>query len=499
MPNSNASLTFTAEPSNDNPYLDVVDVEFQRGDQRLTRPAFWKGKNKQGLDEWEVRFNPPAAGVWQWKTHGLPQEHQGENEFVKASELLKMSPGKRSFVWADGSPYFPVCDTAWSLPWRATLEETEEYVSDRKEKGFNAALLMTVQPDRKATGPTDPTQIDGFQRGFEDLPRGRLTQLNPEFFDQLDTKILMMLEQGIVPFHTPLFFGFGWKGLDVIGPHTTHEDAQRFIRYLFARYGAWPGVWLIGADGRGTEPAVESMATWLEQNDWAHQPRGIHYNPWQQCDAHWNDGWCHFHLCQTGHDNLHLQDRVTHMSSRSPVRGVGNGEPTYEGMTGKYGLGDWQMIEAWANLAAGGTLGCWYGAASLWQWKREGEHWDDWACAPWDWREAMHQPGSNYPGLVGKALQGYDYADASLTLGVFHNRNGIAKAGKFAFCWLPDGGKVVIEPWGQAVPWRALCAKTLDLISEGAITKTDANGYLGEQIDLPEGRPIVVLYGHRTV
>jgi hypothetical protein len=487
-------LTFEGG-SHPNPYLATVDVVFEREGQSVTRPAFWRGGTT-----FCVRFNPPVACDWKWRTVGLPGgEKSGQISATESTELLRMSPKGRNFVWSSGTPYFPVCDTAWSLPWRATLDETKEYISDRKAKGFSGALLMTVQPDMRAEGPSDPTAKDGFMRGFHDLKDGHLIELNPEFFEQLDAKIKLLLRGGIVPFHTPLFFGFGWKGLNVIGPKAVTEEAVRFVRYLFARYGAWPGIWIVGADGTGNESAVEAMGRWLDENDDANQPRGIHYNPWQSCEAHWNEDWCHFHLCQTGHDGKHLPDRVTHMSSRSPIRGVGNGEPTYEGMDdGKAGKGEWQMTEAWSNLVAGGTLGVWYGAASLWQWKRERETaWGSWSSAPWDWREALTQPGSHYPGLVAKALQGYDFADMRVSLTVGHNRQAVANPGKFAAIWLPDGGNVTIETWGDNVPWRALCAKTLEVLAEGKFSKNEKNWYMGEEIGLPVGRPIIVLSGHR--
>jgi hypothetical protein len=147
---------------------------------------------------------------------------------------------------------------------------------------------------------------------------------------------------------------------------------------------------------------------------------------------------------------------------------------------------------------AGGTLGVWYGAASLWQWKRERETaWGSWSSAPWDWREALAQPGSHYPGLVAKALQGYDFTDMRVSLTVGHNRQAVANPGKFAAIWLPDGGNVTIETWGDNVPWRALCAKTLEVLAEGKFSKNEKNWYMGEEIGLPVGRPIIVLSGHR--
>src|SRR5215208_3288776 len=76
----------------------------------------------------------------------------------------------RSFCYADGSPAFWVFDTAWAMPFRATLDDVAVYAADRQAKGFNAALLMSVQPDMKARGPVGRNIDEGFEIGFHDLP-----------------------------------------------------------------------------------------------------------------------------------------------------------------------------------------------------------------------------------------------------------------------------------------------------------------------------------------
>ena len=50
-------------------------------------------------------------------------------------------------VHADDTPALLAGDTAWALPWRATVEQCRIYAADRQAKGFSATRLMTVQPD----------------------------------------------------------------------------------------------------------------------------------------------------------------------------------------------------------------------------------------------------------------------------------------------------------------------------------------------------------------
>ena len=91
--------------------------------------------------------------------------------------LLKMSPGKRNVVHANGKPFLVVGDTPWAMPFRATIDQAREYSADRRIKGFNTALLMTVQPDMYAEGPEERNTVMGFDRGFADLHEGHLNKL----------------------------------------------------------------------------------------------------------------------------------------------------------------------------------------------------------------------------------------------------------------------------------------------------------------------------------
>ena len=498
-------IAFEATAGVENPYLAVdAWVEFTHsGGTTIRRPAFWDGGRT-----WRVRFTSPHAdGTWQWVARSQPTmqgldgragQLTATNGAPASGSLLRMSPAGRNAVRADGSTFFVVADTAWALPFRATVEQARVYAADRRAKGFNAALLMTVQPDMKADGPEDRTVHGGFGRGFADLPEGRLTRLNPEYFQHLDRLVDVLHEHGIVPIYQPVFHGFGWKGLSVAGLKVSPGEYARYCRYLVARYGARPAMWLAGADGTGREPNVRPAGEEIARADAYGQPSGIHYNPWQESNAHWDAAFFHFHLCQTGHGGDHRPERVAVMQTRTPVRGVANGEPTYEGMgNGRHGLGWWQGHEAWLNLTAGGTFGVFYGAASLWQWRLDEREpgWGAWSSGPWGWRQALDLEGSRYPGLVGRALAGLDTADMTPDLEVARAARAVAKPGSFALVYLPEGGGVHVMPWADQVPWRLMDAQTGEWLEEGVADKTKADPWMGPRLEFPAGRPVVLVMG----
>lgn len=125
------------------------------------------------------------------------------------------------------------------------------YAEDRHAKGFNAVLLMSVQPDIDSR-PRDRQADEGFDVGFEDLPTGHINQLNPAYFQYLDELIAILVEHGIMPVYQPVFFGFGWKGLRVAGPVLPLAEYARYCRYLVARYGTrLPSTWWV-ATARAT-------------------------------------------------------------------------------------------------------------------------------------------------------------------------------------------------------------------------------------------------------
>ncbi len=461
-------LSFTATRVTENPYTDVEAwVDFTADDGTLLRrPMFWDGDQS-----FRVRFTSDrAVGTWHWKPFdrdgdpglngpggaipaaspvsvaGLPATRHG---------LLKMSPGKRSVVYQDNTPFLMVADTPWALPWRATVEAATEYAADRRSKGFNAALLMSVQPDRDARGPESRTETGGFEVGFDDLSDGHLNRLRPAYFRYLDGLLDVLYQQGIAPVLQPVFQGYGWKGQRTLGSEAVPEEYARYCRYLVARYGARPAMWLISADGRGAYRSTIACGEEVEKWDAYQQPTGFHYSPGEWPHSKQDAPWLDFQWTQTGHDGEHRQTKVRPMADMLPTKAVANGEPTYEGIRDAgNGAGWWQGEEAWLNLTSGGTMGIVYGAGGLWQWKLTPDEagWPDWANSPGvSWREATGLPGSRLAGLVGKALAGFDTTDMTRLPEV--GAQAVGKAGSLYIVYVTKGDGTSIAGLTEGLPY----------------------------------------------
>ncbi len=498
-------LGFFSTTSYDNPYTDVSFSATFINEQgvKLTRPGFWNGKN-----EWRVRFTPPDANsIWKWtstcsnvddtglhnKTGSFRSVMNTSTNRLEQNGLLEMSPAKRNAVFKNGKAFMMIGDTPWALPFRATKDQAKIYARDRQVKGFNAALLMTLQPDMEANGPEGRNIELGFARAFRDLSDGHINLMNPSYFQYLDTLINILLDHEIVPVYQPVFHGFGWKGKNVLGNHIVPDEYVRYCRYLLARYGSKPAMWLLAGDNGGRDPGVKEAGEMLEQEDCYHQPTGLHYNPCDDYIADWaidnplkhcehynktyqEEEWLDFQWAQTGHSDEHLYHKVKRMYDNLPTKASANGEPTYEGMNdGKNGLGWWQGEEAWMQWMSGGTMGVVYGAAGLWQWKVTADEsgWTSWATQLKSWEEAMAMEGATYVGIMGQMLDGLDVADIRKDWSRANDLPMLYKPNELYIAYLNNEGPLTIQDNLSGMKARWVDPKSGNLIKEMSLESND--------------------------
>ncbi len=512
-------IQLTSAATYANPYTEVdVWVHFENDvGQRLVRPAFWDGGSS-----WKVRFAPPDVGrTWTWRSEASVSDtglagksgtlrsvaYAGDNRLIRHG-LLRMSPGKRSVVHADGTQFLVVADTAWSIPYRATPEQVTTYAADRQAKGFNTTFLITVQADRFAKGPDARNTPLGFDRAFADIPDGHLTVLQPDYFQALDEIVRILVDHELTPLYAPVAHGYGWKGETPVGPGLTGDEYARYCRYLVARYGSMPAFWLVSLDSNGLAPSIKPGGEAFERWDAYQQPTGLHYSPYDDYLADWAkpdsdccfhgnkshqaEPWLDFQWAQTGHDGKSLYHKVQRMYDVRPVRAVMNGESTYEAMgQGKNGLGWWQGHDAWNQLMHGGTMGVAYGAVSVWQWKvsRDEPGWPDWTDAPLSWRDALDLEGGRYVGAIARAFRGFESTDMERRWDLAEgNKPLLAKPGTFYVAYLPEGGGITIPTAPAGLPYYWFDARAGVFSGEGVVPA-------GGRFTAPDSKPWVLFIG----
>lgn len=288
---SKLDLNFAASSSFENSYADAliwVDLEGPEFSRRVY--GFWNGGN-----EWVVRVLATAPGEWRWTSGSTPNDSglSGRSGNFVAQEWstqeLQDNPNRRGMIekthdgrglqYADGTPYFLLGDTWWSLPsFRFPLVEGQgrtgalgpdatlnDYVAVRKSQGYNCVGLIAAQPAWANDDASNSLQMDdgtwvraawkqpgtqsakdmhneggrpfafpgkvpGFEQIFPDMDR-----INPEYFKVLDRKIDYLNAEGFVPFieFSRRDAGQAWQKF-----HDWPESYSRYVQYLIARYGA---------------------------------------------------------------------------------------------------------------------------------------------------------------------------------------------------------------------------------------------------------------------
>ena len=154
-----------------------------------------------------------------------------------------------------------------------------------------------------------------------------------------------------------------------------------------------------------------------------------------------------------------------------PVKGVANGEPTYE-QIGKPGAPRGLVAgpRGMEQPCAGGTMGVVYGAGSLWQWRLHADEPDhqEWCRAEGaGWREALDFEGSAHVGRLGQILDGLPLADMAPNWEVTLGRRGLLSPGKLYIGYASEGGHLKL--FGDEVPqnYRVVDPRTGEVVCEG--------------------------------
>jgi hypothetical protein len=196
---------------------------------KLTVPGFWDGENV-----WKIRFAPTEPGKWTYATKfadtsdaGLHNvqgevncvEYQGELEIYRRG-FVKAEPGSRYFTYADGTPFFYLGDTHWSMPSEPFDTMFVSIVDDRAAKGFTVYQSEPLGAKYNLAGGLGGQALEGFR--------------------DLDKRFQYIADAGLVHANAQLFFAseLGWNR-----EAYSDEYIAKLARCWVARYGAYPVMW----------------------------------------------------------------------------------------------------------------------------------------------------------------------------------------------------------------------------------------------------------------
>ena len=408
-----AQIEFRSTRDYANPSRDVrLDVTFTQGDRRIVRPAFWDGGNV-----WKARFAPPEIGPWQYAADCSDRDNAGlhgrsgrlrsvpytGDSPIYAQGFLRVSDDRRRLVHADGTAFFWLGDTHWMGPDNEPVDACSHPEHQGARCPYGGAFQHVVQ-DRKAKGFTVYQTYPNVQAGH--YWTGKYAGLDPaRFRDVFDLMMDHLADHGFV-----IALGLGHCD----APKTMKtDDLKLFARYVVARYGAHPVVWITSQESDIREEvyaAWKAVAEEIRRADGYPHPLSYHQH-WGPTMTWWAEPWHDWACTQGGHRNVGLRSKKDYRRfwDYQPVKPWLEGESMYEGMTacgGPHSADDVRHA-AWKAILCG-SLGYTYGGSGIWLFGRNADGFKKSTWIDHVWYEGMNLPGSTQMGHLKRFFLGID-------------------------------------------------------------------------------------------
>lgn len=245
-------LTFESDKSYEDAFNDAQLDLLLCGNGRLyTVPGFWNGGN-----EWKVRFVCPEAGDWYYKTvcsdkentslndrtgKVVCEEYNGELEIYKHG-FISADSGYKYLTYADGTPFFWLGDTHWSLG-DETVDMVKTICEKRVSQGFTVYQSEPIGATFDVTNGITQEDMAGFSvydEKFAIIAENGLVHANAQFFFPAYMQVLIENNGG----YSDDIIADGMRDLSA----EAKEYLEKISRYWVARYGAYPVVWTLGQE-----------------------------------------------------------------------------------------------------------------------------------------------------------------------------------------------------------------------------------------------------------
>jgi len=311
---------------------------------------------------------------------------------------LKVSDNKRFIIFEDGTPFFYLGDTGWELFHRLTIEETEKYLENRRQKGFTVIQAVVL------------AELDGLNTPnmYNEIPLIDNDPLKPneKYFQHVDKVIKLAESKGIFIGLLPTWGDKVDKASWGTGPVIFNEEnAGKYAAWLANRYKSFPNIiWINGGDRSGGDknfPIWESIGKSLRANDSNHL---ITFHPWGgKSSSEWfhDSKWLDFNMCQSGHGerSYSIYKRIiTEDYAKKNTKPCFDGEPRYEdhpvawnpNILGWFDDADVRQAAYWSLFT--GSFGHTYGCHPIWQMMAPGR--EPIGYARHNWTEVLDLPGA---------------------------------------------------------------------------------------------------------
>ena len=391
------------------------------------------------------------------------------NKEAKHPTLLKISENGRYIMTEDGKPFFWLGDTGWLLFNKMNRAEAEQYLEDRKQKGFNVIQAMVLHTVPSVNSYGDSSLVN------KDISRPLVTEGNNpdnatayDYWDHVDYIIDKAAEKGLYVALVPVW------GSPVKDGKVSVEQAEKYATFLAERWKDRPNIiWLNGGDIKGSDKMEvwEKIGQTIKSIDHNHlmtfHPRG------RTASSDWfhDRPWLDFNMVQSGH-RTYAQDTSANEQKHygednwkfmaadwdiKPIKPTIDGEPSYEGIP--QGLHDitqprWKDADVrrygyWSVFA--GAFGYTYGQNSVMQMHGKQDSTSAYGSDEL-WSSAINAPGASQMKFLKELMLSRDnyfdrVPDQSLIAdnGDKYNRLLATRTGNYAFIYNYNGREMKIN------------------------------------------------------
>ncbi|CAF0908748.1 unnamed protein product [Adineta steineri] len=370
----NAIINYTS------PYIDVDDfnaIFTSPTGNTMMMPGFWDGGQT-----WKIRFAPTAVGIWTYKTRATDIGLNNQTGSIMCTAytgllpiyqhgFLKPSTNNRYLTYADGKPFYWLGDTHWSgfnIAERFNESNDARFssmfkglIDRRKEQGFTVWKAETFANNNEQGNPP-------YNEGGAAWGDGRFfIDLNTKFWQNIDQRIQYLANKGMV---IAMAQGIGRS----MKNSSVESDHKRLARYILARYGAYPTVWMTAQEYNDEYAGAcgtcwANVAAYVFDLDPYKRANSMH-NAATNPIAYHDQSWYGFVTLQQAHNRVNSVDYWLAQYNAIPARPILEDEANYEDIIPPYGGGTvtpkWKTRQsAWQSQIAG-TFGFTYGAQGIW-------------------------------------------------------------------------------------------------------------------------------------
>jgi hypothetical protein len=298
---------------------------------------------------------------------------------------LKVSANKRYLVDQKNTPFLVQGDSPWSLIVAADDAGVEQYLENRREKGFNAIIVNMLEHH---FCPHPPLNLAG--DGPFTTP-GDFSTPNEKYFAHADWVIRKAAEYGMLVVIYPFTVGYvgtdeGWvEEMLANGPEKCHN----FGRYLGKRYNDFDNIaWILAGDRHPTvaiQEDIDMLALGIRDYDQRHL-MSAHCEPEHSAVEDWSSGgWLDFNTTYT-YEVVHV--KLLQDYNRTPIIPYILVESSYEG---EHNASEVQIRrQAYWGVLCGG-FGHFFGNNPIWHFGGQGY---PQFPSKVTWQQAMDLPGS---------------------------------------------------------------------------------------------------------